>query len=216
MLLQGELLMSTTDDSPKSLRYERVRKDKMGRLNLPHIKPLTEFVGEIRSETGLGNNIPYFDPDDGGINARCLFLLEASGPKAVESGFISRNNPDETAKNAFIMNQEAGIPREITVSWNIVPWYIGDGQKIRGAKKQDIHDGLPYLFRLLELLPKLEVIVLVGKKAQRVSKDIERQMPGILLKNMHHPSPQNMNTRPEYREEVRKTLKEIAEYLGVG
>jgi len=208
--------MSVMNDTPKSLKDEKIRQDKLARLNLPHIKPLTEFVETIRDETGQGKNIPYFDPDDGGINARCLFLLEAPGPKAVESGFISRNNPDETAKNAFVMNQEAGIPREITISWNIVPWYIGDGRKIRGAQRQDIRAGLPYLFRLLELLPKLEVIVLVGKKAQRVRKEIEQQKPDILLKDMHHPSPQNMNTRPKYREEVRETLREIAEYLGVG
>ena len=40
--------------------------------------------------------IPHFDPLDGGSNAQVLFLMEAPGPKASASGFVSRNNPDET------------------------------------------------------------------------------------------------------------------------
>lgn len=214
-VVRGFQQMSKLSDVPKTLQYEEAKKDKMKRLHLPHIKLLTEFVYEIRRETRLGEGIPYFDPDDGGTDARCMFLLEAPGRKAVNSGFISRNNPDETAKNFFMMNKEAGVPREDTLSWNIVPWYIGDGKKIRSANNRDILDGLPYLYSLLEMLPKLEIIVLVGKKAQLVRNDIERRMPYILLKDMHHPSPKNMNTRPEYRKDVVITLKEIANYLAL-
>ena len=91
--------------------------------------PFIHFVQLIRQETGLAREIPYFDPLDGGIAAKCFFLLEAPGPKAVVSGFISRNNPDETAKNFFNLNQDADLPRKSTVSWNVVPWYIGSGKK---------------------------------------------------------------------------------------
>lgn len=82
-------------------------------------------------------SIPDFDPWDGGVHAQVLFLLEAPGSKAVDSGFVSRNNPDETAKNFFELNRDAGIPRELTVIWNVVPWYIGDGARIRAAKSQE-------------------------------------------------------------------------------
>ena len=181
--------MNSVIDYPKSLKEPRARNQKLAKLNAVNIKPLTLFIEEIRKETGLGKNIPYFDPDDGGVNARCLFLLEAPGPKAVESEFVSRNNPDETAKNFFELNQQAGIPREVTISWNIVPWYIGSGEKIRAANNQDIREGIKYLAQLLLLLTKLELIVLVGKKAQKAKGVIKEHIPEMELMSMYHPSP---------------------------
>src|ERR1700683_3159077 len=80
------------DDSQRDVRLALLRGDKMCRL--------TEFVEQLRTERE-GDRVPNFDPLDGGIRAKCLFLLEAPGPKAVASGFVSRNNPDETAKNWF-------------------------------------------------------------------------------------------------------------------
>jgi len=53
----------------------------------------------------------------------------------MSSGFISRDNPDPSARNFRALLAGAGIPREKTVLWNIVPWYIGSGVKIRPATK---------------------------------------------------------------------------------
>ena len=69
-------------------------------------------------------------------------LLEAPGPKAVLSGFVSRNNPDGSAKNFFEFNAQAKIPRKLTVTWNVVPWYIGDGKRIRSANRADLQNGI--------------------------------------------------------------------------
>ncbi|NOY99216.1 MAG: uracil-DNA glycosylase [Chloroflexi bacterium] len=205
--------MGSALDYPKSLKETRARKQKIAKLNTEHIEPLTRFVEEIRKETGFGEKIPYFDPDDGGISARCLFLLEAPGPKSVESGFVSRNNPDETAKTFFELNQQVGLPREITVTWNIVPWYIGSGKKIRPAKSQDISEGINYLNRLLALLTKLELVILVGKKAQRAEDDISKYLPDVELINMYHPSPMFVNRAPSNRNQVLGSLRQVAEFL---
>jgi hypothetical protein len=62
---------------------------------------------------GPDHAIPYFDPLDGGVGASVLFLLEAPGPRAVASGFISRDNPDETAKNFHEFNAAAGLARRL-------------------------------------------------------------------------------------------------------
>jgi hypothetical protein len=140
--------MNNGIDTPKSLRNPIAIQSRLARLFDPHISSLTHFVETIRKETGLNKEIPYFDPLDGGINAKCLFLFEAPGPRAVGSGFISRSNPDETAKNFFELNHQAGLPRELTISWNIVPWYIGTESKIRPANKKDIEEGKEYLFRI--------------------------------------------------------------------
>ena len=121
-------------DRPKLLADAAARLSRSEQLGQPHVAPLTAFVAELRAERGISANIPDFDPWDGGTEAELLFLLEAPGARAVASGFVSRNNPDETAKNFFELNREAGIPRRRTVIWNVVPWYIGTGTKIRPAK----------------------------------------------------------------------------------
>src|SRR5207249_10123721 len=133
--------------------------------------------------------IPYFDPWDGGTAAEVLYLLEAPGAKAVLSGFISRNNPDETAKNFFQLNEQARIPRNRTITWNIVPWYLGSGSRIRPANSRDIEDGLRSLNSLLNLLRKVRGIVLIGEKAQRASIHIAELRPKIRLFKSSHPSP---------------------------
>jgi uracil-DNA glycosylase len=173
-------------------------------------------VEELRAAAGPeGASIPDFDPWDGGIHAQVLFLLEAPGSKAVASGFISRNNPDETAKNFFELNRDAGIPRKRTVTWNVVPWYIGDGARIRAAKRQDVSTGTASLERLLTLLPSVRVIVLVGKKAQQASSLISRLRSDVRVFNSPHPSPLFINNAPGNREQILTVLREVAAYLGV-
>jgi uracil-DNA glycosylase len=87
----------------------------MEMLGRQHMAHLTTYVEELRLSTGLDGLIPYFDPLDGGTDARCLFLFEAAGPGAVASGFISRNN-DDSAKNFFDLNRQVRLDRTHTVS----------------------------------------------------------------------------------------------------
>ena len=103
-------------DTPKLLADPAACAARSGQLHEPHIAPLTAFVETLRAQVGPHVSIPNFDPWDGGIDAEILYLLEAPGPKAVLSGFISRNNPDETAKNFFELNAEAKVPRKRTVT----------------------------------------------------------------------------------------------------
>lgn len=112
------------------------------------------ICGVTAREVGPDYSIPYFDPLDGGTLATLLYLLEAPGPRAVASGFVSRDNPDETAKSFLLLNQEAGIDRRRTVVWNIVPWYLGDGGRIRAAEVGDTTAGAGSLERLFGLLPR--------------------------------------------------------------
>jgi uracil-DNA glycosylase len=158
-----------------------------------------------------------FDPCDGGVTAECLFLLEAPGAKAVGSGFISRNNPDETASNFFAVNAEAGIPRSRTVTWNAVPWYIGSGTRIRAATGRDLRDAERFLGELISLLPHLKVIVLVGQKAQRLRTSVQQLAPSVPVLSCPHPSPLSFNGRPERRIEMLTCLaqvKSVARFAG--
>ena len=201
--------MKILPDEPKSLGNPDERAARLARVDEPHVLLLNQLVRRIRREVGLEREVPYFDPDDGGIDARCLFLLEAQGPRAVASGFVSRNNPDETAKNFLLLNREAGLDRTLTVSWNIIPWYIGTGSKIRPARSDDIAEALPYLESLLASLPRLHVAVLVGRKAQRAEPCVHQQAPNVDVVHMLHPSPLVLNTNKAARTAVLGMLKQV-------
>jgi uracil-DNA glycosylase len=214
--------MPSTPDAPYALASEDEQKRRNALLSEPHMKPLTEYLEQVRSEMGTGYEMPMFDPCDGGINARVLFLLEAPGPKAVGSAFISRNNPDPTARNMCELLEKAGIPRQDTLLWNIVPWYIGDKDsesgksRIRPANNKDITVAMPHLETLLKLLPSLEIIVLVGKKAQSTSKDIKRhqKITNTSLIETHHPSARVFNVWKHKRAEAEADFAQIAKMLG--
>lgn len=204
------------EDKPRSLRDPSEREARESRLDEPPVKPPTNLVGKIRKEELekiKPEDVPYLDPLDGGTRSRCLFLLQDPGPKAVRSGFISRNNDDSTAETFFNLNKAATLPREVTVSWNIVPWRIGS------VGAEDIEEGIPWFLRLLDLLKELEVIVLVGKKAQdaQVVNAIGRRRAekSLRLRSMPHPGPQNIRTRAESSKKILCVLKDVKEMLNI-
>lgn len=196
-------------NAPKQLGDERVLDNRRSMLNMPHIEPLTNFVHSLRDTVGPEASIPYFDPLDGGINAEILFLLEAPGPKARNSGFVSRDNPDETAKNVYELSREAGIDRTRVTLWNAVPWYIGNGNKIRAANTNDINEGLSSLSELLTLLNKVRGVVLLGKKSQKSKSLISQINPNLVIFETPHPSPLFVNRYPDNREILLASWKKL-------
>jgi len=202
-------------DAPKSLADGTAVKVRRAALTDPHVAPLTAFVTRLRARAPKADGVPDFDPLDGGVRAECLFLLEAPGRRAMGSGFVSRDNPDETAKNFFQLNQEAGLPRELTVTWNVVPWYVGSGSRIRAVTDSDIRASEPHLKELLRLLPALLTVVLLGRKAQRTGPLFERLAPRCAVFQCPHPSPLALNGRPQQRLRILNCLRAVATHLGV-
>lgn len=176
-------------DGPRTLANKETVIQRLGMLELSHVKLLTDFVNELRAE-GIGD-VPYFDPMDGGINATSLFLLEKPGRKAVLSGFISRNNNDQTAHNTFNFMVQAKIDRRTTCLWNTVPGWNGT-RKITAI---ELEHGVSFLHRLIALLPNLAVVVLVGLKAQKVAPMLSDG--GLTVLKSFHPSPINYATSPQ-------------------
>ena len=173
-------------DTPKSLGDPVIQTARRGRLYDAHVAPLTRYVERLRARVGSTAAIPYFDPWDGGVNAEVLFLL----------------------------NQDAGIARERTVSWNVVPWYIGTGTRIRPANRTDIAQGIGPLAELLPLLPALRAVVLVGQKAGTARRAIAELLPQVRIFDTPHPSPLFINNKPENRGRLLVTLKDVASFLG--
>ena len=201
--------MEVPEDAPYALRCEKERQRRLDLLALPHIQPLTEYTEQIRCKQGAEYQLPYFDPCDGGIHAKALFLLEAPGPKAVNSTFVSRNNPDQTARNLCQLMQTANIPRAETAIWNIVPWYVGDEKHIRPVNSQDLLEAKPYLKDLLLLLPCLRVIVLCGKKAQRAAPFLS-EITSLPTITTYHMSPCVFNRSPDKKEQTQEMFRHVA------
>ena len=200
-------------DAPKTLADPQERALRSTMLNEAHVTDLAEFVRQMRASKGPGYEVPDFDPLDGGIHAKILFLLEAPGAKAISSGFISRNNPDETAKNFFLLNAQAGIDRSLTATWNAVPWYIGSGTKIRPATRGDVGEADRWLTQLLTLLKQVEIVVFVGKKALHAQHVVVLSRPDVAIASMPHPSPMFVNRSPDNRNEILKVLREVSASL---
>jgi uracil-DNA glycosylase len=164
--------------------------------------PLTHYVERLRIERGSDAWVPYFDPTEAGVNARILILLESPGPRASGprgSQFVSVDNNDQTAANMWNLLREAGVQRgRDVVAWNVVPWYVG-----RQPSPDEVKAARPWITELISLLPELRVVLLLGKTAKKSWGGLDADVPVILAP---HPSPQNLNTRPEARAHLLEAL----------
>lgn len=202
-------------DLPRTLRDPAARERKRRLLGKPRVAPLTDFVRSLREE--VPGHVPYFDPDDGGVEDRVLFLFEAPGPSTGNegSGFISRDNDDPSAANFFRYNHEAGLERKKTISWNTVPWFVaGPDGRFRKPTDDEVRQAEPATVRLLDLLPHVEVIVLCGLVAHKAENLIRREHHTARIFPTYHPSPTGMNRYPKNKAHLMNTLREIAELVG--
>lgn len=159
--------------------------------------------------------MPRFDPLDGGTEARCLILLETPGADMTAADTVSRDNPTRTARNLTRFAQEAGLAREDTLLWNVVPWIVhAPGERNRPVRRSEITAGIALLPDLLDLLPRLRVVVLSGRPAAAAEPAIRRQRPALAVLTMPHPSPTIVCTSPAISQRIAATLAEAAAILG--
>src|SRR5215207_1244184 len=146
---------------------------------------ITQRMGaDLRARLGPEAIVPWFDPADGGEEAKVLWLLEAPGPKATlergESGIVSCNNNDGTAENTWRTRTEAGVDRAIGAHWNVIPYYLGSGAKIRAWDPSDVRAAGPLLRELLALFgSSVRSIILGGGAGQEAWRSHAPRMPGI-------------------------------------
>lgn len=161
-----------------------------------------DLVNRIRAEQNLTAEVPGFDPKNGNERAKYLFLLEAPGQKAVQTGQISFDNPDPTARNFRAQLAEAGIAREEIAVWNVVPWYIGNeaGTSIRAANGSDLRAGIAYLSPLVSAMLDLRCILLVGGAARQAHMFLSRVVTARIV-SCHRPSARVLNVNPEAAKE---------------
>ncbi|HKK21128.1 MAG TPA: uracil-DNA glycosylase family protein [candidate division Zixibacteria bacterium] len=95
----------------------------------------------------------------------------------------------------------------------MVPWDLGTNGQKQPPTKADIELGLTYLYRSIDLLPRIQAIVLVGTKAPKVQKKLRERYDHTRIFRCPHPSPMNLNTNPKYRGKIIETLKRVKAYL---
>ena len=175
---------------PKMHGDDAFRDAKRARWFEPHVAPVNRLVDRIRTERGT-DQVPYADPDSGGIAARVLLVMESPGRKALESEMLSADNDDETAKNLWTTLSAVGLARTSVLPWNVVPWYVGTPMKNASVVTAQAVEGQPYLLRLLNLLPELRVVVAIGKWAQLGVALAAQSLRdrGLTVIEAPHPSP---------------------------
>jgi uracil-DNA glycosylase len=193
-------------DAPYSLTEPGEQRRRLALLNLPHMMPLTRYLEQIKQEENAERFIPNFDPCDGGINAKGLFLLDSPDSATVKSGFVSRNNMDYASRNLCILMERAGIDRRSTLIWNLTPWRLAE-----------IEDPITYkaflLFeRLIMLLPQLCVVVLIGDRVRSAGLKLNK-IAGTQTIPTPYPFIGTFNMRDDAKEAVLKTLYRIADLL---
>jgi hypothetical protein len=135
------------------------------------VDKLDRYLEEVRKlRSGRGDDIPVFDDDDGRTDARVLFLFQDPGKSGAErSGRVSRTNEDPSARTFKKLNEDVGLNPKLTVSWNTIPWAMQDSFPKELARVREWN----LISKLLDALPKVEVVVLCGtSKAHRVIVDI--------------------------------------------
>jgi len=197
--------------SSRTMRDSNVREHRRTLLTAPHHAPLHAYVRTLEDALQTqGLDVPELDPLGGEVHTRILCLLEVPGPKAAArwggSGFISIDNDDPTAHNMFTLTQDAGVPREWFLPWNIVPWYVGNGEQIRPVQTREITEGRKHLRDLITLLPDLQVVITLGRPAADGWSTLATEFPHLVTLTTWHPSGQGLNPHPERRAHIQVTL----------
>lgn len=199
---------------PRGHRNPEFVVEKRRHVMAAQVRTLNELVERLR-RAHPDALIPWFDPAEAGTAAPILLLPEAPGRRAAPeqgSGFVSADNNDQTAENLWSLLAEAKIDRQQSiVTLNVVPWYIGDTTKIRPAHGADIQAARAALSQLLELLPNLKVVLLLGRAAQKAWTTHRPTNLPVPVLSCPHPSPKNLNTRPEARRQILDSLQRAAD-----
>ena len=180
------------------------------RLNDPHVVPLMNVVRDLRAR---GLVVPNVDPNDAGVNARVLVLLETPGPKSVASGFVSCDNPDPSAANLAQALDDASLARSDVLLWNVVPQCLSTATQNRNASAAEILAAAPDLQAFIDCLSKLAVVVFCGRSAQR-AKDIVSLPPAVRVLETFHPAARSYSQarcRADIHEQFKQAARLIAE-----
>ncbi len=190
-------------NAPYSLMDQREQSRRLAMLNLPHMAPLPRYIDEIKQEEGPERFIPNFDPCDGGIHAKGLFLLDSPDRAMVVSGFVSRNNMDYASRNLCVLMKRAGIDRRDTLIWNLTPW------KLINNEEPITDRAFLLLERLIMLLSQLRAVILIGDQVRSRGLNVKRITKSQIIPT-RYPFISTFNMRDDAKEDVLRTFLKVA------
>lgn len=127
-----------------------------------------------------------------------LLLLETPSVEAAySSGIVSIDNDDATAANLWRAHAETGLDRRTSLVWNAVPWFVGTGERGAAPTVGELRLGQDWLTAFLSLLPRLAVVVALGRSAQAAVAPLGLASRGLLVLLAPHPS-QRVYNRPGF------------------
>lgn len=182
--------------------------DRLALLGGSHVAPIMVLIYEIRQR---GLNVPNVDPAGAGVDARLLVLLESPGPQAVNSDFVSCNNPDPSARNLTKTINLSRFPQDEILIWNVVPQCISTKAKNINATSSDIRNASEDTNKLIDLLQSLKVIIFCGRKAQSARKFL-RIPTHVKVLETFHPGAMSYNHKDK-QEHIHKTFREAREII---
>ena len=173
--------------------------DKHERLFEPQVALITEFARRIAGE--VGRQAPAADPDWGGVDARVLVLLRDPGTQTDAqggSGLVSPDNDDPTAERLHELIVRHRLAAGEVLLWNVVPW-LRPGNAGQGIRVADLDCGNGYLAQLLALLANLEVVLVLGRDAQKsLNRPTAPRLDSLVRIDAPHPSRRAQNQQPLY------------------
>ena len=184
------------DPDVVALKYSHIRD--------PHVAPINALADRVADAEGIARGlVPYVDPQMGGIEATVLALLDNPSTKAeagTGSGLLSLENNDGTARFCAEKYNAFGLTPGEVVHWNVAPAPIA-GPKNTSSMPAERVRGARWLHELLELLPNLRVILLMGDNARDGWKRSGLTPDGVVIPPaVPHPSWKGMrNTDADLR-----------------
>jgi hypothetical protein len=149
--------------------YPEVVLERMQRIRAAHVAPINALADKIAEVYDLATGtVPYVDPDQGGIHARALVLLDNPSTMAeagTGSGLLSLDNNDWTARNCREAYARHGVDWKDVVHWNVCPFPTmskKNGQSLDSERSR----GAQWTRRLVQLLPDLEIVLPLGDAAR--------------------------------------------------
>jgi hypothetical protein len=210
---------------PRRMADQKFRDEQWRRRKAKHIAPINRLVDALRRQGANARSVPYVAPMYGGIHARLLSVLRDPGPKTQPkdgSGFLSMENDDATAEMLSQLFEAAGIKASDVVPWNVYPYFIN-----RNPTPSELEMGVPPLKRIIDLMPKLRVVMLHGQSARDGWRRLVKAYPTLVADRAleviatYHTSRQAFRHPNAYVREARKkhladAFMQAARLLGKG
>ncbi|MCT2302595.1 uracil-DNA glycosylase [Dietzia cinnamea] len=169
---------------------------KRAHIRDPHVAPINALADRVADAEGIDRGlVPYVDPQMGGVEAAVLALLDNPSTKAeagTGSGLLSLENDDRTARFCAEQYNRFGLAPGEVVHWNAAPAPVA-GAKNGASTAAERARGARWLHDLLDLLPNLQVVLLMGRNARDGWRRSGLAPAGILIPaQVPHPSGRGM------------------------